>query len=108
MPSDAFVAAFLFIVVILAIIFGGQNPEQVETNKANMILIRRHYGPDYWAYMFLTNFANVALIFYFYDVYGNIVFFAWPIVLILIMPIHNWFYSRLLKKSKLKEQALTK
>ena len=106
MPSDAFVAAFLFIVVILAIIFGGQNPEQVETNKANMILIRRHYGPDYWAYMFLTNFANVALIFYFYDVYGNIVFFAWPIVLILIMPIHNWFYSRLLKKSKLKEQAL--
>ena len=106
MTSDAFVAAFLFIVVILAIIFGGQNPEQVETNKANMILIRRHYGPDYWAYMFLTNFANVALIFYFYDVYGNIVFFAWPIVLILIMPIHNWFYSRLLKKSKLKEQAL--
>ena len=108
MPSDAFVAAFLFIVVILAIIFGGQKPEQVETNKANMILIRRHYGPDYWAYMFLTNFANVALIFYFYDVNGNIVFFAWPIVLILIMPIHNWFYSRLLKKSKLKEQALTK
>ena len=108
MPSDAFVAAFLFIVVILAIIFGGQKPEQVETNKANMILIRRHYGPDYWAYMFLTNFANVALIFYFYDVNGNIVFFAWPIVLILIQPIHNWFYSRLLKKSKLKEQALTK
>ena len=108
MTSDAFVTAFLFIVVILAIIFGGQNPEQVETNKANMILINRHYGPDHWAYMFLTNFANVALIFYFYDVYGNIVFFAWPIVLILIMPIHNWFYSRLLKKSKLKEQALTK
>tara|TARA_Y100000768_G_C23562340_1_gene488800 strand:+ start:272 stop:598 length:327 start_codon:yes stop_codon:yes gene_type:complete len=108
MTSNAFVTAFLFIVVILAIIFGGRNPAQVETNKANMILIRRHYGPDYWAYMFLTNFANVALIFYFYDVYGNIVFFAWPIVLILIMPIHNWFYSRLLKKSKLKEQALTK
>ena len=108
MTSNAFVTAFLFIVVILAIIFGGRNPAQVETNKANMILIRRHYGPDYWAYMFLTNFANVALIFYFYDVYGNIVFFAWPIVLILIMPIHNWFYSRLLKKSKLKEQALIK
>ena len=108
MPSDAFVTAFLFIVVILAIIFGGQNPAQVKKNKANMILIRRHYGPDYWAYTFLMSFANVALIFYFHDVYGNTVFFAWPIVLILIMTIDNWFYSRLLKKSKLKEQALIK
>ena len=54
MSSLAFVIAFLFIVVILGIIFGGKNPTQVETNKANMLLIRRHYSSDYWGYMSFT------------------------------------------------------
>ena len=103
MPSDAFVTAFLFIVVILAIIFGGQNPAQVETNKANMILIRRHYSSDYWGYTFSVNFVNCFGIFYFHGVYGNKVFFAWLLVLILIMPINHWYYSKLLEKAKQRE-----
>ena len=108
MSSLAFVIAFLFIVVILGIIFGGKNQTQVETNKANILLIRRHYSSDYWGYTFSVNFVNCFGIFYFHGVYGNIVFFVWPILLFLLMPIHNWYYSRLLEKAKLKEQALTK
>ena len=100
-------AAFCVLLIVL-IVFASKNKKLkllAKLNTKNQEIILRNFGFIYWVYMLLINFANVALIFYLHDVFGNIVFFALPILLILFHPIHSWFYSNLLERAKIKEQA---
>tara|TARA_B100000212_G_C27159290_1_gene440953 strand:- start:31 stop:375 length:345 start_codon:yes stop_codon:yes gene_type:complete len=107
--SEVFALYFaaIFVLLILFIIFASKNKKlkkRAKQNTKNQELILRNFGTDYWGYMIGVNFANVGLLILIHNILGNIVLFLWPLVLVLFSPINNWYYNKLLEKSKLREK----
>jgi len=79
-----------------------------ESFNVNVKLIKKHYPQEYSAYLLFAVVASGQLGIYLYDfgIYQAITFVS--LILLLFVPIDYLVHLKFLKKSKLKEQALTK